>query len=68
MIPLIDWGQRTSALPDAFDASAEMFEGNVQTQSGLLETLLLLATCGWIVYEAGHRLLIAEHVVVHANV
>ncbi len=41
MIPLIDWGQRAPAMADAFRASAEMFEGRVQTQGILLETILL---------------------------
>jgi len=40
MIPLIDWGQHTSALPDAFDAAAEIFEGNVRAQAALMETSL----------------------------
>jgi cation diffusion facilitator family transporter len=30
--------------------------GKVENLSALVETLLLLATCGWIVYEAIHRL------------
>jgi len=41
MIPLIDWGQRAPAMADAFRASAEMFEGRVQTQGIFLETILL---------------------------
>jgi cation diffusion facilitator family transporter len=31
--------------------------GKVENLSGLFETLLLLLTCGWIIYEATHRLL-----------
>jgi cation diffusion facilitator family transporter len=31
--------------------------GKVENLSGLFETLLLLFTCGWIIYEATHRLL-----------
>ena len=31
--------------------------GKVENLSGLFETLLLLATCIWIIYEATHRLL-----------
>jgi type II secretory pathway component PulF len=41
MIPLIGWGQQTPALPDAFRAIAEMFEGRVRSQGSLLEALLL---------------------------
>jgi len=44
MIPLVDWGQRASAMADAFRASAEMFEGRVQTQGIFLETVLLPLT------------------------
>ncbi len=31
--------------------------GKAENLSALFETLLLLATCGWIIYEATHRLL-----------
>ncbi len=41
MIPLIEWGQRAPALPDAFCAVADMFEGRVRSQSSILETILL---------------------------
>ena len=44
MIPLVGWGQRAPAMADAFRASAEMFEGRVQGQGILLETLLVPAT------------------------
>jgi len=30
--------------------------GKIENLSALIETLLLLITCGWIVYEASHRL------------
>jgi general secretion pathway protein F len=41
MIPLVDWGQRARAMADSFRASAEMFEGRVQTQGIFLETVLV---------------------------
>jgi general secretion pathway protein F len=41
MIPVIEWGQRAPALPDAFRAVADMFEGRVRSQSLLLEAVLL---------------------------
>ena len=41
LIPMIQWGQRAPALPDAFRGAAEMFEGRVRSQGTLLETLLL---------------------------
>lgn len=44
MIPLIDWGQRAPAMADAFRASAEMFEGQVQTRGVFLETIMLPVT------------------------
>ena len=31
--------------------------GKIENLSALFETMLLLVTCVWIVYEAGHRLL-----------
>jgi len=44
MIPLVDWGQRASAMGDAFRASAEVFAGRIQTQGIFLETILLPLT------------------------
>ena len=50
MIPLVEWGQRSSAPADAFRAAAEMFEGRVRTQGRFLEvvtaplTFLLILT------------------------
>ena len=41
LIPMIQWGQQAPALPDAFRAAAEMFEGRVRSQGTLLETMLL---------------------------
>lgn len=41
--------------------------GKFENLSALVETLLLLATCVWIVYEAFNRLFYAEEVVVHAT-
>ena len=41
LIPIIQWGERAPALPDAFRAAAEMFEGRVRSQGTLLEAMLL---------------------------
>jgi type II secretory pathway component PulF len=41
LIPVIQWGQQAPALPDAFRAAAEMFEGRVRSHGSLLETMLL---------------------------
>lgn len=41
LIPVIQWGQQTPALADAFRAAAEMFEGRIRSQGTLLEALLL---------------------------
>jgi type II secretory pathway component PulF len=43
LIPVVQWGQQTPALADAFRAAAEMFEGRVRSQGTLLEALLLPA-------------------------
>ena len=42
--------------------------GKFENLSALFETLLLLATCAWIVYEAVSRLVFAEEVHVDANI
>ncbi len=41
LIPVMEWGQRAPALPDAFRAAAEMFEGRTHSQGSLLEAILL---------------------------
>jgi type IV pilus assembly protein PilC len=41
LIPVVQWGQQAPALPDAFRAAAEMFEGRVRSQGTLLEAMLL---------------------------
>jgi type II secretory pathway component PulF len=41
LIPVIQWGQQAAAVPDAFRAAAEMFEGRSRTQGTLLESMLL---------------------------
>lgn len=41
--------------------------GKIENVSALFETILLLLTCGWIAYEAVHRL-IAKHVHVDASI
>jgi general secretion pathway protein F len=41
MIPVIEWGQRAPALPEAFRAVAEMFEGRARSQSPLVEAVVL---------------------------
>ena len=60
------WAVHVSARPA--DREHTYGHGKFENLSALLETLLLLGTCGWIVYEAAYRLLIAEDVEVHANV
>jgi type II secretory pathway component PulF len=41
LIPVVEWGQRAPALPDAFRAAADMFEGRIRSQGSLLEAILL---------------------------
>lgn len=53
IIPMIQWGQRTAALPDAFRAAAEMFGGRVRSQGTLLEAILLPITLLAIITFAG---------------
>lgn len=48
MCPMIEWGQRAPALPDAFRAAAEMFEGRVRAQGSLLQAVLLPIMLLWI--------------------
>ena len=59
------WAVHMSSQPA--DREHTYGHGKFENLSALLETLLLLATCGWIVYEAARRLLDAGDVVVHAN-
>ena len=40
LVPIIGWGQRHAALPDAFRAAAEAYEGQARTQSNLLEAIV----------------------------
>jgi type II secretory pathway component PulF len=53
MMPLIEWGQKTPALPDAFRSIAEMFEGRIQSQGSLVEAILLPSTLFVIVTFVG---------------
>lgn len=55
------WAVRASARPA--DADHHYGHGKVENLSALFETVLLLVTCAWIVYEATERLLFrAVHV------
>lgn len=60
------WAVRASGRPP--DADHTYGHGKIENLSALAETLLLLATCGWIVMEAVERLLSPEPAEVHANV
>lgn len=46
------------------DARHPYGHGKVENLSALVETLLLLVTCGWIVWEAMHRLFVEPETVV----
>lgn len=48
------------------DESHHYGHGKVEGLSAFLEVLLLLATCGWIIYEALHRILI-KHAEIEVN-
>lgn len=43
------------------DAEHTYGHGKIENLSALVETLLLLVTCGWIIYEAVRRLFFKEH-------
>lgn len=45
------------------DPSHNYGHGKVENFSALFETLLLLFTCGWIIYEASHRMLTGNYAV-----
>ncbi|NQU24749.1 MAG: type II secretion system F family protein [Candidatus Nealsonbacteria bacterium] len=44
IIPLVEWGGQASAMDDALGAAAEMFAGRVQSQEGLMKTVVLPLT------------------------
>jgi type II secretory pathway component PulF len=44
LLPLVAWGQRASALPEAFDTAAEMYEARTLVQTHLLDALLPVVT------------------------
>ncbi len=52
------WAVRMSARPA--DRKQTYGYGKFENLSALFEMLLLLLTCAWIVYEAGHRLLFSH--------
>lgn len=60
------WAIRISARPA--DDRHTYGHGKFENLSALFETLLLLLTCVWIVYESIHRLFFAADVIVEANV
>jgi cation diffusion facilitator family transporter len=60
------WAVRISAQPA--DREHTYGHGKVENLSALAETLLLLATCAWIVYEATGRLRSGAAIHVEANV
>jgi cation diffusion facilitator family transporter len=60
------WAVHISSRPA--DQDHTYGHGKFENLSALVETLLLLLTCVWIVWEASHRLFFAEQVHVEANV
>jgi cation diffusion facilitator family transporter len=59
------WAVRISARPA--DTDHTYGHGKFENLSALTETVLLLVTCAWIVYEAVHRLFFAYGTEVDAN-
>ena len=60
------WAVRVSGRPA--DPDHTYGHGKFENLSALGETLLLLVTCVWIIYESIHRLFFMDEVVVEANV
>lgn len=60
------WAVRVASRPA--DSRHTYGHEKAENLSALFETLLLLATCGWIVYEAVHRLAAADPPEVKANI
>ncbi len=60
------WAVHISGKPA--DPSHTYGHGKFENLSALFETLLLLATCVWIIYESVRRLAFAEEVHVHASI
>lgn len=59
------WAVRVSGRPA--DREHTYGHGKIENLSALFETVLLLVTCVWIIYEAVNRLFFAEDVVVDPN-
>ena len=60
------WAVRASSLPA--DREHTYGHGKIENLSALFETLLLLLTCVWIIYEAVERLFFAKAVEVDPNI
>ena len=60
------WAVRISAQPA--DRDHTYGHGKFENLSAFLETLLLLATCFWVIFEALRRLFLSQHSEVNANV
>ena len=60
------WAVHVSALPA--DREHTYGHGKFENLSALVETLLLLATCVWIIYEAIQRLVLHHHGDVQVNI
>ena len=59
------WAVRASGRPA--DAEHAYGHGKIENLSALFETLLLLGTCAWIIWEAMARLFLQAAVHIHAN-
>jgi type II secretory pathway component PulF len=40
LIPILEWGERTNALPEAFSVASEMYDGRARLRSSLVESVL----------------------------
>jgi type II secretory pathway component PulF len=56
LAPMLEWGERTNALPEAFRAAAEAYEGRAELRGAMVESLItpiflitfLILACTWI--------------------
>jgi cation diffusion facilitator family transporter len=60
------WAVRAASQPA--DREHTYGHGKFENLSALAETLLLLCTCAWIIFEACRRLFFAEHVRIDASI
>lgn len=65
LVPLIDWGERNSTLPDALKNAGDVFEARAQSRAGVLEAIappiacLIVVGSAWFLLRTMYAPLIA---------